>query len=121
MKQLNNALFKVEFLWKFLQDDAWRPFFFFLKALDTGIFFVFSMLSDGATFFRATFLRFSIFAVKVGVHNLSVGVVPFCHSEPTSVNDAQIAQTNRARPLEYAKTYQFRTQIIENAPSNEKI
>ena len=44
---------------------------------------------------------FYVFAVKVGVHNLSVGVVPFCHSEPTSINDAQIAYTNRARPLEW--------------------
>ena len=62
--------------------------------------------------------HFYVFAVKVGVHNLSVGVVPFCHSEPTSTNDAQIAQTNRARPLEWQKRINLAPQVIENAPSN---
>ena len=47
--------------------------------------------------------HFYVFADQVGVHNLSVGVVPFCHDEPASIHDAQIAQTNRARSLEWQK------------------
>ena len=62
--------------------------------------------------------HFYVFVVKVGVHNLSVGVVPFCHFEPTSINDAEIAQTNRARPLEWQKRINLAPKVIENAPSN---
>ena len=68
----------------------------------------------GKHFFRS---HFYVFVVKVGVHNLSVGVVPFCHSEPTSTNDAQIEQTNRARPLEWQKRINLAHKIITNAAS----